>query len=218
MMAVVWKRGCSRIMAASSNPSRSGMHTSIRINATSFLSSTSNAWRADEALRRFSPTSARIASWLISLAWLSSTSRIFTFSTAFMGATCSAMQPHAQGGQQLLDIHGFREVVRGSGLEAFLAVALHGLCRQCQNGQAAEAGVLANHFDGLVPVHARHHDVHQNDGHVGTRLQHRDGLAAGGRRQYLHPAPLEDAGERENVAGIVVDQKNGPLHEILIGA
>src|SRR5882762_5098435 len=150
MMAVVWKRGCSRIMAASSNPSRSGMHTSIRINATSFLRSTSNAWRADMALRRFSPISARIASWLNSLAWLSSTSRIFTFSVAaFIGATRSAMQPHAQGGQQLFDIHGFREVIRCPGLEAFLAVALHGLRRQRQNGQAAEVGPRANHLDGL---------------------------------------------------------------------
>ena len=39
-----------------------GMHTSMRMRATSFLSSTSNACRADDALMRFSPTSARMAS------------------------------------------------------------------------------------------------------------------------------------------------------------
>ena len=32
MIAVCWKRGCSRIMAASSKPSSSGMQTSIRID------------------------------------------------------------------------------------------------------------------------------------------------------------------------------------------
>ena len=50
MMAVRWKRGCSRIIAASSKPSRSGMHTSMRINAMSFFSRHSNASRAEHAL------------------------------------------------------------------------------------------------------------------------------------------------------------------------
>ncbi len=52
MMAVRWKRGCSRIIAASSKPSRSGMQTSIRISATSFFSRHSNASRAEEALKQ----------------------------------------------------------------------------------------------------------------------------------------------------------------------
>ena len=50
MIAVFWKRGCSRIMAASSKPSSSGMQTSIRTTATSFLSRNSSASRAEVAL------------------------------------------------------------------------------------------------------------------------------------------------------------------------
>ena len=37
MIAVCSKRGCSRIIAASSKPSSSGMQTSTRTTATSFL-------------------------------------------------------------------------------------------------------------------------------------------------------------------------------------
>ena len=62
MIPVRWKRGCSRIRAASLNPSRSGMHTSMRMSATSFLSKHSNASRAELALRRFSPISASTTS------------------------------------------------------------------------------------------------------------------------------------------------------------
>ena len=38
MIAVCWKRGCSRIIAASSKPSSSGMQTSISTTATSVFS------------------------------------------------------------------------------------------------------------------------------------------------------------------------------------
>ena len=55
MIAVFSKRGCSRTIAASSNPSSSGMQTSTSSTATSVLSSCSSASRADEALIRFSP-------------------------------------------------------------------------------------------------------------------------------------------------------------------
>ena len=60
MIAVFWKRGCSRIMAASSKPSRSGMHTSIRTTAISVFSRCSSASLPDDALIRFSPSSRRI--------------------------------------------------------------------------------------------------------------------------------------------------------------
>ena len=54
IIAVFWKRGCSRIMAASSKPSSSGMQTSTRITATSFLRRYSSASRPEVATTRFS--------------------------------------------------------------------------------------------------------------------------------------------------------------------
>ncbi len=62
MMAVFWNRGCSRIMAASSKPSVSGMHTSISTTATSVRSRCSSASRAEVALIRLSPSSLSTAS------------------------------------------------------------------------------------------------------------------------------------------------------------
>ncbi len=80
MIAVFSKRGCSRIIAASSNPSRSGMQTSISRTAMSFLSRCSSASLAEFALMRFSPSSSSVTSWLSSFAGWSSTSRILTLS------------------------------------------------------------------------------------------------------------------------------------------
>ena len=62
IIAVFSKRGCSRIIAASWKPSSSGMQTSIRTTAMSFLSSCSSASLRDVALIRFSPSSRRITS------------------------------------------------------------------------------------------------------------------------------------------------------------
>ncbi len=45
-----------------------------------------------------------------------------------------------------------------------------------------------------------------------------DGLVAGRRGQDPHPAPLQHAAQREDVAGVVVDQQNGSIDEILVGA
>src|SRR6202030_3560479 len=182
MIAVLWNRGCSRIMVASSKPSRSGMHTSIRISATSFFSRHSNASRAELALSKFSPNPASTTSWLSSCAWVSSTNRIFTLSDELMfwrPPVTLAMQPHPQSGHQLLDVDRFRQVVGSSRVEAFLAISLHGLRRQRQNRQAAMAGIGTNGLDGFVAIHAGHHDIHQDDGDIGPCSQHPDGLAAG---------------------------------------
>ena len=56
----------------------------------------------------------------------------------------SAMQPHAQDGQQLLGIDRLGEIVGGAGLQAFFAVAFHRLCGQGDNRQAAERAVFAD--------------------------------------------------------------------------
>ena len=58
MIAVFWKRGCWRIIAASSKPSSSGMHTSTSTTAISFFEQALAAPRVAElALIRFSPSS-----------------------------------------------------------------------------------------------------------------------------------------------------------------
>src|SRR5271167_18016 len=113
-------------MEASSKPSKSGMHTSMRINATSFLSKIWNASRAEAALRRFSPIWASTTSWLSSFACWSSTNRMFTFSEGLMVAAPLAMQPHAQRRHQLLYVHRLGQIVGCAGLQALFAIALHG--------------------------------------------------------------------------------------------
>ena len=50
MMAVFWKRGCWRIMSASSKPSISGMLTSVSTTAMSFFSRCSSASVAGSGL------------------------------------------------------------------------------------------------------------------------------------------------------------------------
>ena len=62
MIAVFWKRGCLRIIAASSKPSTSGMQTSISTTATSVFRSCCRASSPELARIRFSPRSSSIAS------------------------------------------------------------------------------------------------------------------------------------------------------------
>ena len=50
-----------------------------------------------------------------------------------------------------------------------------------------------------------------------VRFDQRDRLVAGRRGQHLHAAPFQHAGEREDVAGVVVDQKRGLSDQILVG-
>ena len=101
MIAVLWKRGCSRIIAASSKPSSSGMQTSIRTTATSFLSRCSSASRAEVALIRFSPSSAQdhlVAEQLRRL--IVDQQDVDLVGWLMTSARSLAMQPHAQRGEQ----------------------------------------------------------------------------------------------------------------------
>ncbi len=76
---------------------------------------------------------------------------------------------------------------------------------------------MANDPDGLVSVHVRHHDIHQDDRDFGARFDKCDGLTAGCGGQHLHAAPLQHAAQREDVARVVVHQQRGPADQILIG-
>src|SRR6185503_20258556 len=96
------------------------------------------------------------------LAGWSSTSSTLTLSSASI--TASTVQPHAQRRKKLLGIHGLGKIVRGAGLQTFLAVALHRLGRQRDDRKPPEFRILANARGGLIAVHFRHHDVHQHNG------------------------------------------------------
>src|SRR5438034_10976720 len=99
-----------------------------------------------------------IASRVSRLRGWSSTMRTFGVSDAASGSMsgrviidiASAIQPHAQQRKQLIGVHGLGYVVRGPGLQALLAVALHGFGRQGQDGKGAVSRVLAALAHGLV--------------------------------------------------------------------
>ena len=124
------------------------------------------------------------------------------------------MQPHAKGGQKLFGIDRLGQIVRRPGLKALFPIPLHRLGGEGDDGQATEQRIGPDHLHGLVAVHARHHDVHQDDGHVRLGFDDRHGFEAGGRRQNLHPSPLQDAGQGEDVAGVVVDQQHRLIDQI----
>src|SRR5947209_8112263 len=138
-------------MAASWKPSSSGMHTSTSTMAISRLSSCSSAPRAELALIRFSSSSWSITSYLRSLAGWSSTSRMLT--SSFIGFLDLAMEPHPQRGEQLFGVDRLGEIIGGARLQAFLAVALHGLGGERHDRQPAQRRLGANRLDGLIAIH-----------------------------------------------------------------
>src|SRR5580704_4991377 len=122
------------------------------------------------------------------LAWssgpLTTPSLLFTISTRAPGSSTAAttaaltLQPQPQYRQQLLGIHGFRQIIPGAGFQAAVAVALH-----CLGGNRDDRHVLAtrdgtNLTRGVETVHLRHHDVHQDDVDRVIVLQHIDGVAS----------------------------------------
>ena len=83
---------------------------------------------------------------------------------------------------------------------AFAVRAMIGRFRNC--------GIRTNRARRFVPVHLRHHDVHQHQVDLRIVLQHLDsGFAAFGV-EHRQLVPLQTAGQRENVSHIVVDDQN----------
>src|SRR5688500_1376033 len=74
------------------------------------------------------------------------------FEGASMEASVSAGQPHAEQRQELLQIDRLRDVVRRAGLDAFLAVVLHRLGRDRDDGQVPELIEPADDAHGVVAV------------------------------------------------------------------
>ena len=76
--------------------------------------------------------------------------------------------------------------------------------------------ILPNDLHGLVAIHLRHHDVHQDDAEIGSRFDGCDGLAAGSGRQDGHTATFQHAAEREDIADVIVDDQHLFAHQSLV--
>ena len=71
---------------------------------------------------------------------------------------------------------------------------------------------------GLVAVHFRHHDVHENHAQVGRGLDEVDGLPAVGGADHFNSMALEQRGEGEDIAGVVVHHEHFAPVQDLVGA
>ena len=178
-MIGVWaERRCLRISAAVSKPSMSGMLTSSRITANSRFRISRSAAAPDCTGTRFWPSSSSTVWNTSSFSGRSSTIRMLAFSSRARlqrrrrrsrRRSCALLaQPAPQHDQQVRRFNRLGQVVPGAGLDAFLAVALHGLGRHRDQRQVLAARQLAQLAHGLHAVHLRHHDVHQH--HVDVRV------------------------------------------------
>ena len=75
-------------------------------------------------------------------------------------------------------------------------------------GRVRNSGASADFAHRLVAVHLGHHDVHEHDAQVGRSLNDLDGAPAVGRADHVHLVVLEQGGEREDVARVVVDHEH----------
>ena len=109
-------------------------------------------------------------------------------------------------------MHRLRHVVVGAGIEAALAFTGDDLAGHRDDGEVRELVEGADGTDGLVPVHDRHHDVHQHDVDLGHPLQRGDRVGAALGDGDIGVAAFEERRHREDVAEVVVDQQD--LHSL----
>ena len=83
---------------------------------------------------------------------------------------------------------------------ALAVTATIGSSLNCEN--------LADGAHRVDAVHLGHHDVHQHDVDVGRGLQQVDRVAARFGRDGHHVVALQHAGQREDVADVVVDDQH----------
>src|SRR5690606_5956822 len=160
------------------------MLTSRSTTANSRWSSSRSASAPELTMTRFCPSSSSTTWNASSLSGRSSTTRMLTLSSmpingvrsTFPGleameiCTCpgfrdkrSSVQPSPEHGEQVHDVDRLGEVVPGAGFDALLAVALHRLGGDGDDGQVLALGEPADLLHGLDAVHLGHHDVHQHD-------------------------------------------------------
>src|SRR5688572_32411964 len=100
----------------------------------------------------------------------------WAFEGASMEASFSTGQPHAEQREKLLQVDRLRDVVRRAGFDALLAIVLHRLGRDRDDGKILELVEPADDAHGVVAVELGHHDVHQDHVRVGVLLQHLDAV------------------------------------------
>ena len=136
---------------------------------------------------------------------------------AFLAAGDHTKQPRPQDRQHLVRVHGFGEVVPGAGLERLLAVSLHRLGRDRDDRERPELLDLPDLPHRVVAVHAGHHDVHQDHVDALGLPEPLDRLLAGLRGDDDHLLPLQHAGDREDVADVVIDDQDFLAREDRVG-
>src|SRR5712692_4581292 len=188
-----------RMIVAVSNPSMSGMLTSSRSTAKSRSSSCRSASAPEETQTTFSPRSASSASIALSCAGRSSTTRMLTGAGGpgfgWLMPRSLPEEPGAEFRDQLFGIDRFREIVRRAGVDALLAVALHGLRGDRDDRQVAEPRVGADRACRLELV------------------EKVDCVATGLGRRDVHLVALEDGREGEDVPDVVVDDERFAARE-----
>ena len=121
-------------------------------------------------------------------------------------------QPWPQRRDELGRVDRLRNVVVRSGIEATLALAGRRLAGDGDDGQALEPIDASDRPDGLVSVHDRHHDVHQDDVDVGHPLERGECVGTALDDRDVGVTSLEERRHREDVADVVVDDED--LHAV----
>jgi hypothetical protein len=119
-------------------------------------------------------------------------------------------QPALHAGQQLVGVDGLGDVIAGSGGQALVPVALHGPGGDGDDRQVSELRHLADRGGGGVAIHLGHHHVHQHEIDVIAGLQDLDTLMPARRVDHGEPVELQDAGDRERVPQVVIDDEHPP--------
>src|SRR4051794_37338182 len=234
MIGVCSERFRSRISAAVSKPSISGMLTSSKMTAKSSLSRQRNASRPECALTMVWPSSSSVASIDRIFSGMSSTMSMLTGSVVFIKnldpspvtrderppkstsasvsevrfQACLAFDPSAKHGQHLFRIHWLRQVIPGPSFDALLPVALHGLGRNGDDRELLQMWNLTYGPRRIKPIELGHHDVHQNDVDIRRVLEDLNRIPSSLGGEYMHIVPLEHAGKGENIADVVVDDQH----------
>ena len=114
--------------------------------------------------------------------------------------------------QQLIFIHGFRQVIRAACSPRLLSVALHGVGREANDGQGWVR--LADGARRLVTVHDGQGNIHQNQVRL-VELGERHPLGAvPGDKQVV--ILLQNLGEQVNVKIDILDNQNSFDRALLV--
>ena len=120
----------------------------------------------------------------------------------------SVSEARADEHDQLAFVDRLRQIVRRAGLNASFAVLREGLGRDGYYRQLETIKFGTDPFDGLEPIHFRHHYIHQHYSKARMLLDQVERLASVFGLQHFHLIPLQQYPHRVEVARIVIhDQR-----------